>query len=71
MEKTNNMISTNTKEEILKEIKGIKVFIIKCLEDCASHITGTGTVTGTKILDVSLNLEIILIKKNIFSNPML
>jgi hypothetical protein len=39
---------TKTKEET-----GIKVLLIKCSEDCASYITGTGTVTVTKILDVS------------------
>jgi hypothetical protein len=30
----------------------IKVLFKKGLEDCASNITGTSTVTGTKILDV-------------------
>ncbi len=55
------MLATKTKAKKFNGETGIKVLFIKCLKDFASHISDTGTVTGTKILDVSLNLEIILI----------
>ncbi len=74
MEKTNNTYVIDKNEEILKEIKGITVFHKMFRRLCFLH-TGAGTLTGTgtKILDASLNLEIrvILIKKNTFSNPLL